>query len=67
MEANNVAAFCLFIGASSKNCALLGGNENTLKLGMAAKNKRQKNIDCYDPRPICTPSRPSFILITDYL
>jgi hypothetical protein len=37
MEANNFAASCLFMDTSPKNCALLGGNGNTLKLRMAAK------------------------------
>jgi hypothetical protein len=32
-------AFCLFIGTLPKNCALLGGNGNTLKLKTATKVK----------------------------
>jgi hypothetical protein len=33
------AAFCLFMGTSPKDCALLGGNGNTLKLEMTTKFK----------------------------
>ncbi len=45
---------------SPKNCGLLGGNGNTLKLKTTAKWQRQKNIDCHGPRPIpnVSPSWP---------
>jgi hypothetical protein len=33
------AAFCLFMRTSPKDCALLGGNGNTLKLEMTTKIK----------------------------
>jgi hypothetical protein len=36
------AAFCLFIGTSPKNCGLLGGNGNTLKLKTTAKLKDKR-------------------------
>ncbi len=37
------AAFCLFRVALHKNCALLGGNGNTLKLEMTTKLKDKHN------------------------
>jgi len=36
------AAFCLFMGTSSKNCGLLGENGNTLKIKTTAKLKDKR-------------------------
>ncbi len=36
------AAICLFMGTSPKNCGLLGGNRNTLKLKTTAKLKDKR-------------------------
>jgi hypothetical protein len=36
------AAFCLFMGTSPKNCGLLGGNGNKLKLKTTAKLKDKR-------------------------
>jgi hypothetical protein len=39
------AAFFLFMGTLPKDCALLGGNENTLKIKTTAKlNSKQTSI-----------------------
>jgi hypothetical protein len=64
-----IAAFCLFLGTSPKNCGLLGGNGNTLKLKTTAKLKDKRHrsplSEAYtECRP---PSRPPLVLITDYL
>jgi hypothetical protein len=45
IQNKQVLAFFLFMGTSPKDCALLGGKENTLKLKTTAKlNSKQTSI-----------------------
>jgi hypothetical protein len=65
------AAFCLFMGPWPKNCGLLGGNGNTLKLKTTAKFKDKiTSITTVRGRGLhrmyATFPAP-LVLITDYL
>jgi hypothetical protein len=56
------------MGTSPTNCALLGGNGNTLKSKTTAKLKdkhRSPRSETY--AELILPSRHCFVLITDYL
>jgi hypothetical protein len=63
------AAFCLFMETSPKDCALLSGNGNTLKLEMTTKFKdKQTSIATIrDILHMFATFLAPFFLIADYL
>jgi hypothetical protein len=56
-EGEQFAAFCLFMGTLLKNCALLSGNENTLKLKLTTKLKDKECERLPPSRPLLSHYR----------
>jgi hypothetical protein len=60
------AAFCLFMGTSPKNCGLLGGKGNTLKLKVTAKLKDKRTsiatVEAFTEAMPPSPTPPWFSL-----